>query len=213
MSTKVVGTKLHSSGWCSKRSSSGGSTVSNALDTPAPAASARAFSTAKKAAAWSGLKGSRSVCVRTTSGANARSGRRSRRARRRRSRGGSPRDRGTRTRRRAPRRLLRLAVADLLHALDGLVRLLPELAGFTPLAVGEREHARRSFVRRRDRDRAARAPDEVGGVGADHQELARHAAPASRRDCPTIISRTSSSSNPPPSRRSAQSASPSSTGG
>ena len=111
------------------------------------------------------------------------------------------------------RRPLRLPVADLLHALDGLSLLLPELAGLAPLAVGQREHARGAAVRRRDGDRAARAPDEVGGVSADHEELARHAAPASRRDCPTIISRTSSSSNPPPSRRSAQSASPSSTGG
>ena len=37
MSTNVVGAKLQSSGWCgSKRRSSGGSTVSNALGTPAP---------------------------------------------------------------------------------------------------------------------------------------------------------------------------------
>ncbi len=73
MSTNVVGTKLQSSGWCgSKSSSSGGCTVSKALGTPAPAASARARSTAKNAAAWSGLNGSRSVCVISTSGANAR---------------------------------------------------------------------------------------------------------------------------------------------
>ena len=112
------------------------------------------------------------------------------------------------------RRPLRLSMADLLHALDGLSLLLPELAGLTALAVGEREDARRVPIRCRDRDRAARAPDEVGGVSADHEELSCHAAaPASRLDCPTISSRTSSSSNPPPSKRSAQSASPSSTGG
>ena len=46
------------------------------------------------------------------------------------------------------RRALRLAVADLLHALDRLARLLPELARLAPLAVGEREHACRAAARR-----------------------------------------------------------------
>ena len=59
MSTNVVGVKLQSSGWWGSNSSnSGGSTTSNALGTPAPAARARArHSTAKNAAAWSGLNG------------------------------------------------------------------------------------------------------------------------------------------------------------
>ena len=111
------------------------------------------------------------------------------------------------------RRSLRLAVPDLLHALDGLSLLLPELAGLAALAIGEREHACRSASRGRDRDRAARAPDEVRRVRADHEELSRHDAPASRLDCVTISSRVSSSSNPAPRSRSAQSARPSSTGG
>ena len=46
------------------------------------------------------------------------------------------------------RRALRFAVADLLHALDRLARLLPELPRLAPLAVGEREHARLAAVRR-----------------------------------------------------------------
>ena len=73
MSTNVVGVKLQSSGWWgSKRNSSGGLIVSNALSTPAPAASARARSTAWNATGWSGLKGSRSVWVTITSGASSR---------------------------------------------------------------------------------------------------------------------------------------------
>ena len=73
MSTNVVGVKLHSSGWCGSNSSSwGGWIVSKALSTPAPAASARARSTAAKATGWSGLNGSRSVWVTITSGASSR---------------------------------------------------------------------------------------------------------------------------------------------
>ena len=74
MSTKTVGVKLQSSGWCGSksRSSGGWNGPPNALAVPAPAASARAFSTAKNASAWSGLNGSRSVCVSSTSGANSR---------------------------------------------------------------------------------------------------------------------------------------------
>src|SRR5256714_1549008 len=54
MSTKVVGVKLHSSGWCgSKSRSSGCATVSNAPITPSPAARARARPAAKKASAGS----------------------------------------------------------------------------------------------------------------------------------------------------------------
>ena len=110
-------------------------------------------------------------------------------------------------------RSLRLAVPDLLHALDGLSLLLPELAGLAAFAVREREHACCSAIRGRDRDRAARPPDEVRRVRADHEELSRHDAPASRLDCVTISSRVSSSPNPASRRRSAQSARPSSTGG
>ena len=110
------------------------------------------------------------------------------------------------------RRPLRLAVADLLHALDRLPRLLPELARLALLAVREREHVRRAAGRGRDRDRAAGAPDEVGAVRADHEQRP-HASPASRREWATIISRTSSSSNAASSSRSAQIASPSSTAG
>ena len=87
------------------------------------------------------------------------------------------------------------------------------LLGLAALAVGEREHPGLAAVRGCDCDRARRAPDEVGGVRADDEQSPAHGAPASRRDWPTISSRTSSSSNPAPSRRSAQSASPSSTGG
>ena len=87
----------------------------------------------------------------------------------------------------------RLAVPDLLHALHRLPGLLPELAGLSPLAVGEREHARFPAGRCRNRDRASRPPDEVGGVRADDEQPAasHHSAPpglASCRDRPTIIS-------------------------
>src|SRR6476661_5563725 len=72
MSTNVVGLKLHSSGWWgSNRNSAGGRIVANALDTPAPAASPRARSTAAWATGWSGLNGSVSVWVTRTSGPNA----------------------------------------------------------------------------------------------------------------------------------------------
>ena len=112
------------------------------------------------------------------------------------------------------RRPLRLAVPDLLHALDGLSLLLPELAGLAALAVGEREHARRPAVRRSSTAIAPPARQTKSAECAPiTRSFLRHDAPASRRDCPTIISRISSSSNPAPRRRSAQSASPSSTGG
>src|SRR5581483_4416439 len=110
------------------------------------------------------------------------------------------------------RRPLRLARAHLLDPLDGHPRLLPELAGLALLAVGEGEYLRCAAGGARDGDRASRPPDEVRGVRPD-DEQPRHPAPASRRDCPTISSCTSSSRNPASSRWSAQSASPSSTGG
>ena len=104
--------------------------------------------------------------------------------------------------RRAERRrgALRLARADLLDALDRHPRLLPELARLALLAVGECEHARRAPGRGRDRDRAARPPDEVGRVRPDDEHAPAHESPASRRDCPTTISWISSSPNPAPSR-------------
>ena len=216
MSTKVVGTKLHSSGWCgSKRSSSGGSTVSNALGTPAPAASARAFSTAKNAAAWSGIE---RVAVRVGDD-DVRS-----------ERADAIGDRGESFAVDLERVVAEIEALEL-GAERGRRALRLRRAGSPSRArrsgpapsrarrtrPARRRRARARAPRRRpavvDGDHASRPPDEVGGVRPDHEERARHAAPASRRDCPTIISCTSSSSNPPSSRRSAQSASPSSTGG
>ena len=73
MSRNVVGVKLHSSGWWGSKSSSwAGETVGTRSRTPAPAASARARSTAAKATGWSGLNGSRSVWVTIASGAVSR---------------------------------------------------------------------------------------------------------------------------------------------
>ncbi len=145
MSRNVVGVKLHNSGWWgSNRKNSGGLTVLNALCTPAPTASPRARFTAAYATGWSGLNGSVSVCVISTSGANSRIVSEIRRQRvavdleriiaqvealERRAEGGGG--------------ALGLAVADLLHTLDRLPLLLPQLAGLTALAVGERDHARR----------------------------------------------------------------------
>ena len=150
MSTNVVGVKLQSSGWCgSNRSSSGGSTISNALATPAPAASARARSTAKNASAWSGLNGSLSVCVSSTSGLNSRITSAMRISASR-----SIVERvvaeveGDEVGAEGRRGALRLPVADLLHALLGLARLLPELARLAALAVGERDDAGGPAARR-----------------------------------------------------------------
>ena len=179
MSTNVVGVKLQSSGWCgSKRSSSGGSTISNALATPAPAASARARSTAKNACAWSGLNGSRSVCVSSDVGleladqvgdADERvlvdlervvaevEARRSRRRGAAAARSASP---------------WRISFTRSI----GLPRLLPQLARLAALAVRERDDARDAAVRGRHRDRAAGAPDEVGRVRADHEHAPAHPA-------------------------------------
>ena len=65
---------------------------------------------------------------------------------------------------------LRLPVADLLDALLGLTRLLPQLARLAALAVGERDDVRRAAALDDRRDRAGGAPDEVGGVRADDEQ-------------------------------------------
>ena len=59
-----------------------------------------------------------------------------------------------------------------LDALDRLPRLLPELSRLAALAVGEREHVALPPRSCRQRQRAARPPDEVGRVGADRQQAA-----------------------------------------
>ena len=64
----------------------------------------------------------------------------------------------------------RLAVADLLDPFLGLPRPLPELARLAALAVGERDHVRHPTRLDDGRDRAGRAPDEVGGVRADDEQ-------------------------------------------
>ena len=70
--------------------------------------------------------------------------------------------------------LLGLGMADLLDVLDRLVGLLPQLARLAALAVGERDHLGGPAVAGGDRDRAAGAPHEVGGVRTDHQHAPRH---------------------------------------
>ena len=65
---------------------------------------------------------------------------------------------------------LRLRVADLLHPLLGLPRVLPQLARLPALAVGEGDHVCRAAALDDRRDRARGAPDEVGGVRADDEE-------------------------------------------
>ena len=175
MSTNVVGVKLQSSGWCGSNSrSSGGLTVSKALGTPAPAASARARSTAKNA----GVVGVERIAVRV----------RDDRVRRK-----LPNTVGNGDEALAVDlerivaeveavelgadgggRALGLSVPDLLHPLHGLVRLLPELTRLASLAVREREHARCPALRRRDGDGASGAPHEVGAVCADDEEASTH---------------------------------------
>ena len=116
--------------------------MANALATPAPAASPRARSTAANATGWSGLNGSVSVCVISTSGANSRIPSAIARSA---SRVDLERivaeveavELGAE---RGRRRALGLAVADLLDLLDRLALLLPQLAGLAALAVGERDH-------------------------------------------------------------------------
>src|SRR5690606_516676 len=112
------------------------------------------------------------------------------------------------------RGLLRLLVPDALDVLHRLPRLLPELARLAAFAVRERDDEGLAAVRRRDRDRAGGAPDEVGRVRAHDEELAGHqSSPTRRREFSTVIVRTSSGENPASRNASAMSASPSCTGG
>ena len=100
------------------------------------------------------------------------------------------------------RGVLGLAVADLLDVLDRLALLLPQLSRLASLAVGESDHLGHSPLLHCHGHRAASAPHEVGGVGADHldalaQEVRTSAGtPATRRVFSTAIKRTSSSLNP-----------------
>ena len=217
MSTKVVGVKLHSSGWWgSKRKSAGGAIVANALCTPAPAARLRARSTAAQATGWSGLNGSVSVCVTSTSGANSRIA----------SATASSAAvsivqrvvaevQAAEARAEMRGRGLGLGVAQPLDVLDRLALLLPQLARLAALAVAQRDHLRDPAGGGGNRDRAAGPPDEVRRVRADHLDPPAHhgASPASRRVFVTAIVITSSSLKPAARNWSAISARPSSTGG
>ena len=69
---------------------------------------------------------------------------------------------------------LRLAVTDLLHSLLRLPLLLPQLARLAPLAVGERDHVRRAATLDKGGDRAGSPPDEVGGMRAHDESGPRH---------------------------------------
>jgi hypothetical protein len=62
---------------------------------------------------------------------------------------------------------LRLRPARGLDPVDGHARLLPELRAIAALAEGEADDGDLVALRGMQRDRAAAAPDEVGGVGAD----------------------------------------------
>ena len=215
MSTKVVGVKLQSSGWCgSNRNRSGGEIVRNALLTPG--------ARGERARADDGLVGDRMVGVERI-GVGVRDDHVGLELADRldddleplavdvervvaeveRPELGAQR----------PRRLLGLGVTNLLHVLDRLALDLPQLARLAALAVGQREHLRDAAGAGRDGNGAARPPDEVRRVRADHQHAPAHAAPASSRELPTVIVRISSSEKPPSSSRSANSARPSSTGG
>src|SRR6201999_950891 len=105
----------------------------------------------------------------------------------------------------------RLGVARPLDRLDRLPFDLPQLARLAPLALGQSGHARGAAGAGGDGDPPAGAPDEVGGVRADDEQAPAH--PASRVLLTTVMVRISSSVKPASSRRSANSASPSSTGG
>ena len=70
-----------------------------------------------------------------------------------------------------PGGLLGLRATDRLDLVDRLPFLLPQLARLTALAERQRDDRRRAAVRRRRRDRAGCAPDEVGRVRADDEEL------------------------------------------
>ena len=56
-----------------------------------------------------------------------------------------------------------------LDPLERHARLLPELGALAALAVGEADHRDRVALLCVQRDRAAAAPDEVGGVRADDE--------------------------------------------
>ena len=61
-----------------------------------------------------------------------------------------------------------LFMTNPLHILDGLIRLLPQLAGFASFAVRKRDHARAPALRSDDGNRSRRAPNEIGGVRSNH---------------------------------------------
>src|SRR6185312_7814124 len=93
---------------------------------------------------------------------------------------------------------LGLTVPDLLDVLDRLSLLFPQLARLAALAVGEIDDLRGAGVCRGEREAAA-APDEVGRVRPDDQELAathRASTPATMRVFTTAITYTSSSLKP-----------------
>ena len=54
-------------------------------------------------------------------------------------------------------------------ALQRHALLPPELGAFAALAVGKADHRHRLAARAVQRDRAAGAPDEIGGMGADDE--------------------------------------------
>ena len=63
----------------------------------------------------------------------------------------------------------RFGVAIFLHALDGHAIDLPQALGFAAFAVGEAEDPDAIAAFRVERDGAAGAPDEVGGMRADYE--------------------------------------------
>ena len=70
-----------------------------------------------------------------------------------------------------PGRALRLGAADLLDAFDRHARFLPGALALAALAVRQAEDAHAIAARRVQRDGAAGAPDEVGGVGAEDEDV------------------------------------------
>ena len=64
---------------------------------------------------------------------------------------------------------LGLLLALHLHALQIHSRLTPELGGFAALAIGEADHRYLEARGCVERDGAAGAPDEIGGMGGDNQ--------------------------------------------
>ena len=182
MSTNVVGVKLHSSGWWgSNRKNSGGDGRERAL---------HAGAGGEAAGAADGGVGDRVVGVEGVGvgvgdehvgGELADLVGDALAAPRRRSRAGSRRGPGSGSRRRdAP--AARSASPWRIFLTLSIVWpvLLPQLAGLALLAVGERDHARRAAGRGGHRERAARAPHEVGRVGADDQHPPRAALTTGR---------------------------------